>query len=251
MMPSSNQSLHMYTDVASWWHILSRPKDYEGEATFYRQVIDLTSHGTTKTVLELGSGGGNNASFMKAFYEMTLVDRSPAMLKESEKINPECEHIVGDMRDLRLDREFDAVFIHDAIDYMTTPAELKEAMVTAYAHCKADGVVLLVPDHIKETFQESTSHGGHDGNGRAMRYLEWTWDPNPDDTTFFTDYTYMLRGADGQVQTIFDRHVCGLFPMQTWLDTLTEVGFQAYQLPSAIGDEGIGEWVFVGVKPSA
>ena len=34
---------------------------------------------------------------------MTLTDIAPGMLAMSESINPECEHIVGDMRTLRLD----------------------------------------------------------------------------------------------------------------------------------------------------
>src|SRR3972149_1508073 len=60
------------------------------------------------TVLELGSGGGNNASHMKAHFKLTLVDRSPAMLAVSRALNPECEHLEGDMRTLRLGRGFDA-----------------------------------------------------------------------------------------------------------------------------------------------
>ena len=78
-----------------------------------------------KTVLELGSGGGNNASHMKAHFELTLTDLSPDMLDLSRTINPELEHIQGDMRTLRLGREFDAVFVHDAVVYMTTEEDLK------------------------------------------------------------------------------------------------------------------------------
>jgi hypothetical protein len=38
--------------------------------------------------------------------------------------DPECEHLQGDMRELRIDRTFDAVFVHDAIAYMTTEEDL-------------------------------------------------------------------------------------------------------------------------------
>lgn len=48
---------------------------------------------------------------------MTLVDLSPEMLTTSCALNPECEHLPGDMRTVRLGRLFDAVFIHDAIIY--------------------------------------------------------------------------------------------------------------------------------------
>src|SRR5690242_17703724 len=105
-----------------------------------------------RMVLELGSGGGNNASFMKGAYEMTLVDISPGMLAVSRAINPECQHIEGDMRMLRLGRTFDAVFVHDAICYMTSAKDLKAAMRTAYEHCRPGGLALFVPDHVRETF---------------------------------------------------------------------------------------------------
>ena len=37
------------------------------------------------------------------------------MLAINQATNPECEHIVGDMRTLDLGRQFDVVLIHDAI----------------------------------------------------------------------------------------------------------------------------------------
>ena len=76
--------------------------------------------GEATTLLELGSGGGNNASHLKHRFECTLTDLSPEMLALSRTLNPECEHIEGDMRTLRLERTFDAVFVHDAIAYITT-----------------------------------------------------------------------------------------------------------------------------------
>ena len=44
-------------------------------------------------------------------------------------------------------------------------------------------MALFVPDHLLETFRPGTGHGGHDGDGRAMRYLEWTRNPDPGGTT--------------------------------------------------------------------
>ncbi len=95
------------------------------------------------TLLELGSGGGNNAFHLAAtFASLTLTDLSPAMLAVSRGLNPGCEHIQGDMRSLRLDRTFDAVFVHDAIEYMTTLSDLRRALETAYVHCRPGGCAL-------------------------------------------------------------------------------------------------------------
>ena len=71
-------------------------------------------------MLELGSGGGSLASHLKRQFTLTLTDLSEGMLAQSRAVNPEAEHIAGDMRTLRLHREFDYVLVHDAVCYMTS-----------------------------------------------------------------------------------------------------------------------------------
>jgi hypothetical protein len=107
-----------YSDLAEWWPLISPPEEYVEEAAFAASLLRMADP-PTRTVLELGSGGGNNAFYLKHEFEMTLVDLSDDMLAVSRELNPECEHLQGDMRTVRLGRTFDAVFLHDAIDYMT------------------------------------------------------------------------------------------------------------------------------------
>lgn len=240
----------MYSEIADWWQLLSRPEEYEEEAGFFSRTLIEVAGESPKTVLELGSGGGNNASHMKKDFEMTLVDLSPHMLEVSKKLNPECEHLVGDMRTLRLEREFDAVFIHDAIDYMTSAADLAAAVETAFVHTRPEGVALFCPDHIRENFKPSTEHGGSDADGRGLRYLQWTWDPDPHDSRCTVDYSYLLRDRDGSVRVLHDRHECGLIGAEEWKSTLDSVGFSASILPyehSEVEEELV---VIVGTKPS-
>ena len=240
----------LYTSLADWWHLLSPAEEYEEEAEIYTRVVTEHAHGSVRTLLELGSGGGNNASHMKARFDLTLVELSEDMIAQSRSINPELEHHVGDMRTVRLDREFDAVFIHDAICYMTTVEDLRLAIETAYTHCRRGGVALFAPDHVMETFHTETSHGGADGADRALRYLEWTWDPDPTDSRYFVDYAYLLRLPDGSTRVEHDRHVEGLFPRQTWLDLLTSAGFDARCVPAEHSELPPDSYeLFVGIKP--
>jgi SAM-dependent methyltransferase len=199
-------------------------------------------------VLELGSGGGNNASHLKAHFELTLTDLSEEMLAVSRELNPECEHVQGDMRTLRLGREFDAVFVHDAVEYMSSVADLRAAIQTAFVHCRPGGVALFVPDHLRETFRPRTDHGGHDGPGRSLRYLEWTWDPNPDDDTYLVDFAYLLRDGD-RITVEHDRHVCGVFPRAQWLRLLEEAGFRAESKDMHHYDEEVASEAFRAIKP--
>lgn len=240
----------LYGDLAGWWPVLSSPGDYAEEAAFYRRTLLSAGAPSPGSLLELGSGGGNNASHLKRHFSMTLVDLSPGMLAVSRALNPECEHVLGDMRTARLGRLFDAVFIQDAIAYMRTEEDLAAAIGTAFEHCRPGGVALFAPDHTRETFAASTDRGGHDCAGRSMRYLEWTWDPDPADSTYVCDMAYMLREADGSVRCMHDRHVLGLFGHDVWLRLLGRAGFEARSLPfEHSGYEPDSLHVFVGRRP--
>ena len=240
--------MKMYDELADWWHLISEPEDYREEARIYAETI-LDALGQTSQssqdgpnarpkLLELGSGGGNNASFMKAHFAVTLVDPSPKMRAQSQDLNPECAHAEGDMRTYRhpgYAGGFDAVFVHDAICYMTTEADLRATFETAHQHLRPGGVALFAPDFVRETFQPGTDCGGNDAAdddpGRGIRFLEWVWDPDPDDTTYVVDYTMVMRVGDGPPRVAQDRHVEGLFPRGDWTRWLQDTGFDVQVVP--------------------
>jgi SAM-dependent methyltransferase len=240
----------LYADLADWWPLMSAPEDYEEEAAFYGSALAAACSRPPTTVLELGSGGGNNASHLKQRFTMTLAEPSPGMLAASRRLNPDCEHVQGDMRTVRLARTFDAVFVHDAVAYMTTEHDLRAAIATAFEHCRPGGAALFAPDYLAETFAPSTECGGHDGNGRAMRYLEWAWDPDPSDQTYTTDYTYVMRDDTGSVRVEHDRHIEGLFPRSLWLQLMREAGFEPSVVPFDHSELEPGRYfVFIARRP--
>jgi SAM-dependent methyltransferase len=243
----------MYDELAPWWPLLSAPADYEEEAAFYGAALAAACERPPRSVLELGSGGGNNASHLKARFSMVLVEPSAGMRAVSEALNPECAHVAGDMRTVRLERQFDAVFVHDAVCYMTTEADLRMAIDTAFVHCRPGGAALFAPDYVRENFTPSTDHGGEDSarDGRAFRYLEWVWDPDPSDTTYVADYVFALRTPDGDVRVEHDRHVEGLFPRASWLRLLAEAGFEPEVIPFEHSELEPGSHeVFVARRPA-
>jgi SAM-dependent methyltransferase len=243
--------MKLYEELASWWPLLSPPADYEEEAAFYADALVAGCDHPPRCVLELGSGGGNNASHLKSRFTLTLVEPSDGMRRVSLALNPECEHLAGDMRTVRLGRRFDAVFVHDAVCYMTTESDLRMAIETAFVHCRPGGAALFAPDYILENFVASTDHGGHDGGTHGLRYLEWTWDPDPSDTTYIVDYAYLLRTPDGAVRAEHDRHIEGLFSRSVWLRLLAEAGFDPRVQPFDHSELEPGSHeVFVARRPA-
>ena len=223
--------MRLYDELSSWWPLLSAPAEYEEAARFYGSELVAACARPPRTLLELGSGGGNNASHLKSRFEMVLVEPADGMREVSRALNPECEHVAGDMRTLRLGRLFDAVFVHDAVCYMTTLDELRQAIATAFVHCRPGGAALFAPDYVRENFRPATEHGGHDDAERALRYLEWTSDPDPSDTTYVVDFAVLLQGPGEPIRVVHERHVVGLFSRAEWLRLLSEAGFVPRVVP--------------------
>ncbi len=244
----------LYRELADWYPLLTPVGDYVEEAAFYRRLFEAHCRRPPRTLLDLGSGAGHNAAHLKATLACTLVDLSPEMLALSRRLNPECEHVQGDMRTVRLGRVFDCVLVHDAIGYMASRADLAAAFATAFAHTAPGGAALFQPDFVSETFTPGTDTGGSDAGGRGLRYLEWRWLPDSRPGVYVTDVAYLLRDETGAVEVLQDRHVMGLFPRAAWLELIAQAGFQARAVPFEPGSEGGVERdleVFVGLRPDS
>jgi SAM-dependent methyltransferase len=225
-MGAMPQEYRLYQDLAAWWPLISPPGAYTAEAGYLNAVLAAAT-GPVRDVLDLGCGGGNVAAHLKAGRALTLIDLSADMLAVSRELNPECDHRQGDMRTIRLGRTFDAVLVHDAVDYMTTEADLGQVIETAWAHCRPGGIGLFVPDYTAESFRIASGQGGSsDPAGRQASFREWTWDPDPDDGWIQSEYEFVLRDADGSVQVVSEAHRLGAFGRETWLRLLRGAGFE-------------------------
>lgn len=232
------------------WPIISPPEHYVDEAEAAQTIIREHSKIPPKTLLHLGCGGGHLDLTLKEHFEVTGVDVSESMLILARRPNPGITYIRGDMRAIRLDRMFDAVTIFDSIDYMLTTADLKAAFATAFAHLRPGGVFLTYAEETAKRFQQnrtrSTTRSRSDVD---ITFVENAYDPGRTDTTFENTFVYMIRRG-GRLEIETDQHLSGLFPFQTWLDLLREVGFQVTTVePEGPRSEEEDYPWFVSVKP--
>lgn len=238
--------MKLYRDLVPWYYLVDPTEDHRDEAAAYQAALERAASPPPETLLELGAGAGNNAFFFKRRFRCTLTDLSEEMLALSRELNPECEHILGDMRTLRLGRTFDAVMVHDAVCYMTTEAELLDVARTAFAHTRPGGAAVFAPDYVRETFHETTNLIETTVGTRALRGLEWAWDPDPSDDTYRVEYAFVLRDGE-EVNVVHDRHVEGLFPRATWVRLLESAGYEVETFERPLDE--MGE-MFVGRKKS-
>ena len=239
--------MRLYDELVPWYRLVDPPEDHRDEAQSYQAALERAASPRPETLLELGAGAGHNALHLKRRFHCTLTDPSEAMQALSRELNPECEHLAGDMRSLRLGRTFDTVLVHDAVMYMLTEADLLAAAHTAYEHTRPGGAAVFAPDCVRETFREDTDLlAGEDGS-RALRAVAWSWDPDPADDTFVTEYAFLLRDGSS-VKVVHDRHVEGLFTTATWQRVLTSVGYRVDTFARPL-DDGGSDQVFICRRP--
>lgn len=249
----------LYHDLAPLWPLLSPPADYEPEAATIRDVLyeklGRVAHGEPHALLELGAGGGHTLCHLADEYACVAVDLSDAMLANCRALNPAIETIVGDMRTLRLNRAFDAVLIHDAIDYLTSVDDLRATFATAAAHLQPGGVLLVAPTYTAETFtdHEHTSDA-NENDELELRYVSYVCRTEPSDCTFEMRMVLLIRERcegepHGRLRIEYDTHTCGLFSQQTWIELMREAGFEV-ETRSLLQDDDAGEAsvpMFLGV----
>lgn len=218
--------LKMYHEHAAWFPLLTHPSEYDVDAALFADGIESAARRPVRDVLVLGSGAGNTAGHLKARYKLTLTDVSDEMLDVSRAAHPDCEHLIGDMRTVRLRRKFDAVLAEDAIMYMTTEEELAAVFATAFAHLRAGGSAVFAPDDVAETYRPNTEAGGHDGEDRSMRYLQWQMPLRPGATKREVVYAYVFREGRKSIRVDHEVHEIGVFPRGTWERLIEHAGFE-------------------------
>ena len=118
---------------------------------------------------------------------------------------------------------------------MASAADLRSAFAAAWRHLRPGGIMVVTPDETKETFVQNQT-AATEGSSTAdmpnveVVFVENSYDPDPTDDTYEATMVYMIR-ENGRLRVETDRHVLGLFAMDLWRETLTDVGFRLHEEP--------------------
>ena len=235
----------LYGDLAWLWPVMSPPEEYAEEAVYWLRPLRSRLPASKRRVLELGTGGGHFLHQLVPEYDAVAVDVSEEMLAHSRRLNPSVAHHVGDMRAVRLGETFDAVLIHDAISYMLTEDDLRAAFATARAHLEPGGLLIVAPDHYRDTFSSPYVDDDTRSDGETtLTYVEYSVLLDPQDTTVETVYTYYIV-RDGELRVEVDRHTTGLFTLATWERLLSEAGFDVERVDYPVDEVGMPMYLWV------
>ncbi len=141
----------VFSNYAKYYNLIYQNKDYKAEAGFIDDLIQKHTP-KAKTILNLGCGTGRHDSALaRKGYSLTGVDMSKEMLAIARNsINsfkpkhtaPDFHY--GDIRSIRLDREFDVVTsLFHVMSYQTTNSDLHKAFKTAAVHLNPGGIFIF------------------------------------------------------------------------------------------------------------
>ena len=236
----------LYGDLAYLWPLMSPPEEYADGAPHWRNQLLTRLGPNSRHVLELGTGGGHFISHLTDVFQVTAVDLSEDMLDNARRLNPGVEHIVGDMRGVRLGRTFDAVLIHDAIAYITAEDDLSDTFATARAHLEPGGVFITMPDHyIDRPVWPYINNRTHKQDDRELTYIEYSA-PDINETSLLQSTFIFVITENGERRIELDHHTTGLFPVETWRRLIEAAGFKVERMDYPVADGPISQYLWVG-----
>jgi ubiquinone/menaquinone biosynthesis C-methylase UbiE len=243
-----------YNELAWTEDLLANPDDYEEEVLTYVNLIKRTALEPPKTLLHLGSGAGGQDWIFKRYFRVTGVDISLGMLNKARMTHPDIEYLDGDMRTLRLNRQFDAVVIPDSIDYMASRDDLHQAIQTAVLHLKPGGVLLVV-GKTEEIFQNNNFAYTGETDDVHVTVLENNYINPFRPNTYEATLVYLIRQA-GALTIHSEQQVLGLFSQTVWDEVFAAAGMSmctedldGIYDPYLLGDGTYPLIIFVGQKP--
>jgi SAM-dependent methyltransferase len=125
-------------------------KDYAAETDLIERLAGQYVTGPVHEILDLGCGTGRHAvALAERGYRLVGVDRSPRMLDlareraSAARVGP-IEFLEGDVRTVRLGRQFDVVLLMFAVlGYQIGDHDVRATLETVRLHLRPAGIVIL------------------------------------------------------------------------------------------------------------
>lgn len=249
MITEVKDTCRLYTDLAWLWPLWGDAStQYAHYGEHVTGLVRRHARRPTRTLLDIGCGGGKNVLNLARHFEVTGVDLSPAMLAQAKALNPGCRFVEGDIRTFRLGRRFDAVLMDDAISHMSSRADFVAALRTAHAHLEPGGVMVATPDVTTETFRQNrTTTTTAAREGIDVVFVENVYDPDPADEHYETTVLYLIRDH-GRLRIETDRWTMGIFALDAWRRVLHETGFEVHDSSYVVDEDAYT--VFACIKPA-
>jgi ubiquinone/menaquinone biosynthesis C-methylase UbiE len=134
----------LYNELASIYELVIF-RNTEQEAFFLNKIINLFKP-DAKDILDVGCGVGRHAKLLNEKYgfNVTGIDISKKMIEIAKLQSKNCSFIEMDMRDIKLDKMFDAIIcIWSTFNYLFTDEDVKKFFLGVHRALKESGILVI------------------------------------------------------------------------------------------------------------
>ena len=138
--------MSVFNNYARYYNLLYGDKNYQEEVDYVEKLIKMYSGNSVNSILDLGCGTGRHDILLaEKGYKITGVDMSEKMIEIARTQNiKSIELIVGDVRNINLNKQFDAVIsLFHVASYQTTNEDFENYLKTACTHLKKGGIFIF------------------------------------------------------------------------------------------------------------
>lgn len=222
---------------AHYYDLIYRHKDYAAECDILCALIARFTSGKPKKILDIGCGTGGHALILaRRGYEVFGIDASHAMISiakdKARKNGVRGMFAQASMQDFHLGWNFDVILcMFNAINYLTTQAELITALSNVGRHLNKEGLFLFdfrngvacLTSYKRRTVRRVTSDGME-----FVRISKNSIEPIPQ--LFHTTYNCSVCFADGRVETFQEHHTLRFLYPQEISHYLEDTGFEVLHM---------------------
>ncbi|MGC9517066.1 MAG: class I SAM-dependent DNA methyltransferase [Methanomicrobiales archaeon] len=240
----------LYKKFARYYDKIYSKKDYVGECKFIEWALRKHKASAGNNLLDIACGTGSHANILKRNFSILGVDINEEMLKIAGKKVPEAEFILGNMKELNLDKKFDVITcLFSAMNYNLDLEEFEATLNNFYQHLNKDGVLIFDLGINQENWIEGMVSVDTvvENDLKLARICQ----SHLEGSIFNANFVFLIKEED-KFDFDIDSHVIGVFKTIAILELMENVGYDVF----IYGDFTPNKWVpnsmerpvFVGIK---
>lgn len=234
----------MYKQFAKYYDSIYSRKNYRTETENIRKIVREYKSSGGKDLLDAACGTGGHIQFLKNYFNVTGLDLDKDMLKIARKKVPDVKFLCSDMRDFRLNKQFDVIIcLFSAIAHVKTYQGLEKTLKNFIRHLKPGGVVIVEPFENPDTFVVNRSHAAF-VNKPGLKLARICISKKKGNIAVF-DFHFLVAD-NNKISYFVDRQDLGMFETKKVLNIMNRTGFKSKILKGGIMKH---RETYLGVKP--
>ncbi len=232
----------MYTRSAVYYDAVYSFKNYKEEVEKLDRLILQHKRSAGKSLLDVACGTGEHITYLRNYYQVEGLDKSPEMLRIARKKHPGITFHLGDMVNFDLKLQFDVIVcLFSSVGYMKTRRNLRRAVGTMARLLKAGGVIVVEPWFAPEAWKAGTLHANF-SDQPELKVARISLSTVKGRTSIMN--LYYLVGSPKGIDRFTERQEMGLFRQEEYTEA-----FGASGLGVVFDSEGLtGRGLYIATK---